>query len=232
MIGRMKILVVEDDTQMAMLLQRGLEAEGHEVVIAIDGLFALDQFEKEVFDAAIVDVMMPRLDGFELSRIVRSRGDNTPILLLTAREAVVDRVAGLDAGADDYLTKPFSFDELHARLRAIVRRELKDSRLSLLLGDLRLDVATHRAWKRDNQLVLSPKEFLLLKFFMSNPDIVLSRTQILEEVWDYSEHIDANVVDQYVSYLRKKIDYPYRVSSIQTVRGVGYRFVIPGDLTL
>ena len=225
----MRILVVEDDVQMAKLLQRGLAAEGHEVVLAIDGLFALDQFEKEVFDAAIVDVMMPRLDGFELSRIIRNRGDNTPILLLTAREAVADRVIGLDAGADDYLIKPFSFDELHARLRAIVRRELKDSRLSLQLGDLRLDVASHRAWKRDKQLVLSPKEFLLLKCFMSSPDVVLSRTQILEDVWDYSEHIDANVVDQYVSYLRKKIDYPYGDSSIQTVRGVGYRFVIPVD---
>ncbi len=226
----MKILVVEDDAQMALLLRRGLEAEGHDVVTAIDGLFALDHFENEIFDAAIVDVMMPRLDGFELSRIVRSRGDNTPILLLTARDAVVDRVTGLDAGADDYLAKPFSFDELHARLRAIVRRELKDSRLTLQLGDLRLDVATHRAWKRDKQLILSPKEFLLLKFFMSNPDIVLSRTQILDEVWDYSDHIDANIVDQYVSYLRKKIDYPYGDSSIQTVRGVGYRFVIPGAL--
>jgi two-component system OmpR family response regulator len=223
----MKILVVEDDSQMATLLRRGLEAEGHEVVVAVDGLFALDQFENYRFDAAVVDVMLPRLDGFELSRVIRNRGDNTPILLLTAREAVVDRVAGLDAGADDYLTKPFSFDELHARLRAIVRRELKDSRLSLQLGDLRLEVPTHRTWKRDKQLVLSPKEFLLL---MSNPDVVLSRTQILEEVWDYSNNIDANVVDQYVSYLRKKIDYPYGDSSIQTVRGVGYRFVIPGTL--
>jgi two-component system OmpR family response regulator len=224
----MKILVVEDDAQMAVLLRRGLEAEGHEVVSAIDGLFALDQFEANVFDAAIVDVMMPRLDGFELSRLVRMRGDNTPILMLTAREAVSDRVTGLDAGADDYLAKPFSFDELHARLRAIMRRELKDSRLSFQLGDLRLDVATHRAWKRDKALVLSPKEFLLLKYFMSNPDIVFSRTQILDEVWDYSDHIDANVVDQYISYLRKKIDYPYGDASIQTVRGVGYRFVVPG----
>ena len=223
----MKILVAEDDAQMAELLRRGLEAEGHLIVVATDGLFALEQFEKEVFDAAIVDAMMPRLDGFEVLRILRSRGDNTPILLLTAREAVVDRVAGLDAGADDYLTKPFSFDELNARLRAIVRRELKDSRLSLKLGDLRLEVATHRAWKREKQLVLSPKEFLLLKYFMNNPDIVLSRTAILEEVWDYSNNIDANVVDQYVSYLRKKIDYPFGDSSIETVRGVGYRFIIP-----
>ena len=223
----MKILVVEDDAQMARLLQRGLESEGHEVTTAIDGLFALDQFEDGVFDAAVVDVMMPRLDGFELSRIVRSRGDKTPILLLSARDAVVDRVAGLDAGADDYLSKPFSFDELNARLRAIVRREVKDGRISLQMGDLRLDVATHRAWKRDKQLVLSPKEFLLLKYFMNNPEVVLSRTLILEAVWDYSDHIDANVVDQYVSYLRKKIDYPYGDSSIQTVRGVGYRFVIP-----
>lgn len=225
----MRILVVEDDTQMATLLRRGLEAEGHEIVIAIDGLFALDQMESKVFDVAIVDVMMPRLDGFELSRIVRSRGDNTPILLLTAREAVVDRVSGLDSGADDYLTKPFSFDELHARLRALVRRELKDSRITLQLGDLRLEVATYRAWKREKQLVLSPKEFQLLKCFMSNPDVVLTRTRILDEVWDYSENIDANVVDQYVSYLRKKIDYPYDDSSIQTVRGVGYRFVIPSE---
>lgn len=224
----MKILVVEDDAQMAVLLRRGLEAEGHSVVTVIDGLFALDQFEKDIFDAAIVDVMMPRLDGFELSRIVRARGDSTPILLLTAREAVVDRVTGLDAGADDYLTKPFSFAELNARLRAIVRRELKDSRLNLQLGDLRLEVATHRSWKRERSLILSPKEFLLLKYFMNNPDIVLTRTQILEEVWDYSNNIDANVVDQYVSYLRKKIDYPYGDTSIQTVRGVGYRFVIPG----
>ena len=225
----MRILVVEDDIQMATLLRRGLEADGHEIVIAIDGLFALDQFESKVFDVAIVDVMMPRLDGFELSRIVRSRGDNTPILLLTAREAVVDRVSGLDSGADDYLTKPFSFDELHARLRALVRRELKDSRVTLQLGDIRLEVSTHRAWKRENQLILSPKEFQLLKYFMSNPDVVLTRTMILEEVWDYSDNIDANVVDQYVSYLRKKIDYPYGDSSIQTVRGVGYRFVIPID---
>ena len=223
----MKILVVEDDEQMARLLQRGLESEGHVVTTAKDGLFALDQFEDGVFDAAVVDVMMPRLDGFELSRIVRSRGDKTPILLLTARDAVVDRVTGLDAGADDYLSKPFSFDELNARLRAIVRREVKEVRMSLQMGDLRLDVATHRAWKREKQLVLSPKEFLLLKYFMNNPDLVLSRTIILDEVWDYSDHIDANVVDQYVSYLRKKIDYPYGDSSIQTVRGVGYRFVIP-----
>jgi two-component system OmpR family response regulator len=217
----MKILVVEDDEQMARLLQRGLESEGHVVTTAKDGLFALDQFEDGVFDAAVVDVMMPRLDGFELSRIVRSRGDKTPILLLTARDAVVDRVTGLDAGADDYLSKPFSFDELNARLRAIVRREVKEVRMSLQMGDLRLDVATHRAWKREKQLVLSPKEFLLLKYFMINPDLVLSRTIILDEVWDYSDHIDANVVDQYVSYLRKKIDYPYGDSSIQTVRGVG-----------
>jgi two-component system OmpR family response regulator len=224
----MKILVVEDDAQMATLLRRGLEAEGHEIVVAVDGLFAIDHLENHLFDVAIVDVMLPRLDGFELSRVIRSRGDNTPILLLTAREAVADRVRGLDAGADDYLTKPFSFDELHARLRAIVRREQKDARLSLQLGDLRLEVATHRAWKRDVPLVLSPKEFLLLRYFMSNPDVVLSRTQILEEVWDYSSNIDANVVDQYVSYLRKKIDYPYGDSSIETVRGVGYRFVIPG----
>lgn len=223
----MKILVVEDDVQMAKLLQRGLEAEGHVVTTAIDGLFALDEFEDAIFDAAVVDVMMPRLDGFELSRIVRSRGDKTPILLLTARDAVVDRVAGLDAGADDYLSKPFSFDELNARLRAIVRREVKDARISLQMGDLRLDVATHRAWKREKLLVLSPKEFLLLRYFMNNPDVVLSRTLILDEVWDYSDHIDANVVDQYVSYLRKKIDYPYGDSSIQTVRGVGYRFVTP-----
>jgi two-component system OmpR family response regulator len=227
----MKILVVEDDVQMAQLLQRGLAATGHEVVIAIDGLFALDQFESDIFDVAIVDVMMPRLDGFELSRLVRIRGDNTPILLLTAREAVADRVIGLDAGADDYLTKPFSFDELNARLRAIVRREQKDSRLALQLGDLRMDMPTHRAWKREKQLLLSPKEFLLLKFFMGSPDLVLSRTQILNEVWDYSDHIDANVVDQYVSYLRKKIDYPFGDSSIQTVRGVGYRFVAPGEIT-
>jgi two-component system OmpR family response regulator len=228
----MRILVVEDDAQMAALLRRGLESEGHEVVSAVDGLFGLDQLESEVFDAAIVDVMMPRLDGFELSRILRKRGDNTPILLLTAREAVADRVTGLDAGADDYLAKPFSFDELYARLRAIVRRELKDSRLTFQLGDLRLEVATHRAWKRDKQLVLSPREFSLLRYFMSNPDVVLSRTQILDDVWDYSNNIDANVVDQYVSYLRKKIDYPYGDSSLETVRGVGYRFVIPGTSKL
>jgi two-component system OmpR family response regulator len=225
----MKILIVEDDAQMSTLLRRGLEAAGHDVVLAADGLFALDELEKDFFDAAIVDVMMPRLGGFELARIVRSRGDNTPILLLSAREAVVDRVTGLDAGADDYLAKPFSFDELQARLRAIVRRELKDSRLTLQLGDLRLDVVTHRAWKREKQLVLSPKEFLLLKHFMSNPEVVFSRTQILDEVWDYSSNIDANVVDQYVSYLRKKVDYPFGDSSIQTVRGVGYRFVVPGE---
>jgi two-component system OmpR family response regulator len=221
--GLMRVLVVEDELKMAGLIRRGLVEEGHAADVASTGEDALWMAEGHPYDAIVLDVMLPRLSGFETCRRLRDAGIWAPVLMLTARDAVDDRVAGLDAGADDYLTKPFSFAELLARLRALARRGSVERPASLEVGDLRLDPASRRAWRGEEEIALSPKEFALLETFMRRPGQVLSRLQLLEHAWDFAYENRSNVVDVYVRYLREKIDRPFGAGSIETVRGVGYR---------
>jgi two-component system OmpR family response regulator len=219
----MRILVVEDELKMAGLLRRGLQEEGHAVDLARTGDDALWMARATEYDAVVLDLMLPGLDGLEVCRRLRDGGVWAPVLMLTARDGVNDRVAGLDAGADDYLPKPFSFAELLARLRALVRRGAGERPAVLQVGDLRLDPATRRAWRGDVEVKLSAKEFALLEAFMRRPGDVLSRYQLLEHAWDYGYENRSNVVDVYVRYLRDKVDRPFGRASIETVRGVGYR---------
>jgi len=219
----MRILVVEDELKMAGLLHRGLAEEGHAVDLAHTGDDAVWMAEAAEYDAIVLDLMLPGIDGFEVCRRIRENGVWAPVLMLTARDAVEDRVAGLDAGADDYLPKPFSFAELTARLRALVRRGAGERPAVLEVGDLRLDPATRRAWRGEVEVKLSAKEFALLEAFMRRPGDVLSRYQLLEHAWDYGYENRSNVVDVYVRYLRDKVDRPFGRASIETVRGAGYR---------
>ena len=219
----MRVLVVEDETRMAVLLERGLREEGYAVDVTADGTDGLWMATENDYDAIVLDAMLPGIDGFEVCRQMRAGGRWAPVLVLTARDGVDDRVRGLDAGADDYLTKPFSFAELAARLRALVRRGSQERPVVLEVGDLRLDPATHRAWRADAEVALSPKEMALLALLMRNPGQVVTRTQIIDHVWDFAYDGGSNVVDQYIGYLRKKIDRPFGRNDIETVRGVGYR---------
>ncbi len=221
--GGMRVLVVEDELKMASLLRRGLVEEGYAADVAHTGDDALWMVGATEYDAVVLDLMLPGADGFEVCRRLRKSGIWAPILMLTARDAVEDRVAGLDAGADDYLQKPFSFAELLARLRALVRRGAVERPSVLEVGDLRLDPATRQAWRDETEIHLSPKEFALLETFMRRPGQVLSRYQLLEHAWDFAYENRSNVVDVYVRYLRDKIDRPFGRSSLETVRGAGYR---------
>jgi two-component system, OmpR family, response regulator len=220
----MRILVVEDELKMASLLRRGLQEEGHAVDVARTGDDALWMAQAAEYDAIVLDLMLPGVDGLEVCRRIRENDVWAPVLMLTARDAVDDRVAGLDAGADDYLPKPFSFAELLARLRALARRGVASERPPVLeVGDLRLDPATRQAWRGEAEIPLSTKEFALLETFMRRPGQVLSRYQLLEHAWDYAYENRSNVVDVYVRYLREKIDRPFGRDSLETVRGAGYR---------
>ncbi len=222
----MRILIVEDEPRMATLLARGMRDEGYAVDVAHDGVDGLWMGTEIDYDAVVLDGMLPGLDGVDVCRELRARDRWTPVLMLTARDAIDDRVVGLDAGADDYLPKPFSFAELMARVRSLVRRGGGSRPNVLQVGDLRLDPATHRAWRGDVLLALSPKEMALLELFMRHPGEVLTRTQMLEHVWDFAYDGLSNVVDQYVLYLRRKIDRPFGREDLETVRGVGYRLSI------
>jgi two-component system, OmpR family, response regulator len=219
----MRILVVEDDAKMAGLLRRGLLEEGHAADVAQVGDDALWMARAVEYDAIVLDLLLPGIDGFEVCRRLREGGVWSPVLMLTARDSVEDRVAGLDAGADDYLPKPFSFAELLARLRALTRRGSPERPAVLEVGDLRLDPATREVWRGDAEIQLSAKEFAILETFMRRPGDVLSRHQLLEHAWDYAYEQRSNVVDVYVRYLREKIDRPFGVETIETVRGTGYR---------
>ena len=218
-----RVLVVEDEAKMASLLRRGLEREAYAVDVAENGVDALWLATENTYDAIVLDVMIPAPDGFEVCRTLRERGQWAPVLLLTARDAVADRVAGLDAGADDYLIKPFSFDELSARLRALTRRVAPTRPSVLEVAGLQLDPARHTVTRNGVDIDLSPKEFSLLDMFMRNPGAVLTRTDLLEHVWDFAYDGTSNVIDVYVGYLRNKIDRPFGRDTIETVRGVGYR---------
>jgi two-component system, OmpR family, response regulator len=218
-----RVLIVEDDIPMAAALRRGLRTEGFVADVAARGEDALWMAASTEFDAIVLDLMLPGIDGFETCRRLREDGVWTPIIMLTARDTVEDRVRGLDQGADDYLTKPFSLAELLARLRALGRRGPVERPTILEVDDLRLDPATQQVWRGDAEIHLSPKELALLEAFMRRPGAVLSQYQLLEHAWDYDYENRSNVVEVYVRYLREKIDRPFGVRSIETVRGAGYR---------
>jgi two-component system OmpR family response regulator len=220
---RMRVLIVEDEPNLAAMLSRGLTEEGHVVDSCGSGEEAIWLANATQYDAIVLDVMLPGVDGFATCRELRSRKIWTPVLMLTARDAVEDRVKGLDAGADDYLVKPFSFAELFARVRALTRRTPRERPTVLSVGDLKLDPAAHRAWRGDVELDLSAKEFAVLEVFMHRPGVTLSRQTLLAGGWDLSFESRSNVVDVYVRYLRAKIDRPFGRRSIETVRGAGYR---------
>ena len=219
----MRILIVEDEPKLAQLVARALREEGHPADVAGNGKDALWMAQSAPYDAIVLDVMLPDLDGFEVLRRLRTREVWTPVLMLTARDAVADRVGGLDAGADDYLTKPFAFDELLARLRAVARRGVNERPTVLTAGDLRLDPAAHRAWRGETELDLSTRESALLELFLRHAGQALTRLQLLEGAWDMAFESRSNVVDVYVRYLREKVDRPFDRESLETVRGVGYR---------
>jgi two-component system, OmpR family, response regulator len=219
----MRLLVVEDETRMARVIKRALEEEGHAVDIAHNGTDGLWLATENAYGAAVLDVMLPDFDGFELCRRLRQKEVWIPVIMLTARDSVADRVRGLDAGADDYLVKPFSLAELAARLRALARRDDRSRPVLLAEGDLRVDPAARRAWRAETELRLSPKEFALLELFLRHPGEVLTRSRIIEAVWDFAYEGGSNVVDQYVNYLRRKVDTPFRRHDIETLRGMGYR---------
>jgi two-component system OmpR family response regulator len=223
----MRLLVVEDEPKLGALIVRALRAEGHAVDLCETGEDALWRAGSVAYDAVVLDIGLPGIDGFETCRRLRADEVWAPILMLTARDAIADRVEGLDGGADDYLVKPFSLAELGARLRALVRRGGAERPAVLAVGDLRLDPARREAWRGDSALALSVKEYALLEAFMRRPGEVLSRFALIGLVWDESYEHRSNVVDAYVRLLRDKIDRPFGTDSIETVRGVGYRLCAP-----
>ena len=224
----MRVLIVEDEAKLAGLIRRGLREEGMAADVAARGEDAVWMAGATEYDVIVLDVMLPGLDGFEVCRRLRADDVRSPVLMLTARDAVEDRVHGLDTGADDYLTKPFSFDELSARLRALVRRGALEHANVLSAGDLHLDPSTRRVWRGETDIELSTKELSLLDTFMRRPGHVLDRFQLLEHAWDNEYENRSNIVDVYVRYLREKVDRPFGVESIETVRGAGYRLRADG----
>jgi two-component system OmpR family response regulator len=220
----MRVLIVEDELRLARVLKRGLEADGHAVDLLVRGELALERAAQISYDAFVLDVMLPGMDGFATCAALREAGIWAPVLMLTARDAVDDRVRGLDSGADDYLTKPFSFAELSARLRALARRSPVERPALIEAGGLTLDPASMTATRNGVEVKLSTKEFALLETLMRRAGQVVSRYALLEHAWDYGYESRSNVVDVYIRYLRKKIDRPFGTDTIETVRGAGYRF--------
>jgi two-component system OmpR family response regulator len=224
----MRVLIVEDDAKLARIIRSGLRAHGAGADIAGTGEDALWMAAATDYGAIVLDVMLPGIDGFETCRRLRGSGIATPVLMLTARTSVADRVAGLDQGADDYLSKPFAFDELMARLRALARRTVAERPPVVEVGDLRLDPASRRAWRDEAPVELTPKEFALLEALMRRAGQAVTRFELLEQAWDDAYENRSNVIDVYMGYLRDKIDRPFGTASIETVRGVGYRIRDPG----
>jgi two-component system OmpR family response regulator len=227
----MRVLIVEDEVKLAGLIRRGLRDDGMAADVAVKGEDALWMAGATDYDAIVLDVLLPGIDGFEVCRRMRADGVSSPVLMLTARDAVDDRVRGLDTGADDYLTKPFSLAELAARLRAISRRGPIARPPLLAAGDLHLDPSTRRVWRGETDIGLSAREFALLETLMRHPGQVLDRLQLLEHVWDGEYENRSNVIDVYIRYLREKVDRPFGVESIETVRGAGYRLRADGGRT-
>lgn len=219
----MRVLVVEDEPSIANFVRQGLTEAGYAVDVAFDGREGLDYSLAAQYDVLVLDIMLPKLDGLALLRELRRQGDKTPTLMLTARDRVSYRVEGLDAGADDYLVKPFAFTELLARIRALLRRPPLQVGAILCVEDLEMDTARREVRRSGELIELSPREYSVLEYLMRNPNQVLTRTQIGEHVWDFSFFNESNVVDVYIGYLRRKIDKRNDLPLIQTVRGVGYR---------
>ena len=223
----MRILVIEDEKKVASFIQRGLEAENYQVDVAYDGEAGLLQVFDNDYDALILDVMLPKRDGLSVLREIRTRKLTIPVLMLTARDTIANKVAGLDQGADDYLTKPFAFEELLARLRALLRRGASSPSPDLTLANLQLDLVTHQVTRAGKRIDLTAKEFALLEFFLRQPGRVLSRALIAQRVWGVDFDTFTNVIDVYVNYLRKKIDADFEPKLLHTVRGVGYVMKAP-----
>ncbi|HEY6838547.1 MAG TPA: response regulator transcription factor [Geobacteraceae bacterium] len=218
----MRILVVEDEKKVSSFIKRGLEEENYEVETAGDGDEGLQMALEKSYDLIVLDWMLPKKDGLAVVKELRGRKTMTPVLMLTAKDSLEDIVAGLDSGSDDYLTKPFAFAELLARVRALLRRSEMDRGAEIRFADLRLDPVTHKVWRKDREIDLTAKEYGLLEYFMRNPNQVLTRTMIADHVWDYTFDSFTNIIDVYVNYLRKKIDRDADKKLIHTVRGVGY----------
>lgn len=220
----MRVLVVEDERKISAYVKRGLEEQGYAVDTAYTGREALDWAETVSYDLIVLDILLPELDGVEVCRELRQRGVRTPVLMLTARDAIDDRVAGLDAGADDYLVKPFALKELLARLRAIARRVAESPKSPILeVGDLAMDTLSHRVRRGGRRIELTPKEYAVLECLMREPERVMSRTMIAEHVWNYDVYNQSNVVDVYIRNLRRKIDDRSEMKLIHTIRGAGYQ---------
>jgi len=224
-----RVLVIEDDPKMAQLLRRGLTEEGYAVDVAADGLDGFGAAVSRSYDAIVLDVMLPGISGFEVCARLRRDGVWVPVLMLTARGTVVDRIHGLDGGADDYLTKPFHLDELFARIRALIRRGPVVRPIVLTVGDLRVDTAAHRCWRGDTEIALTSKEYALLEMFARQPGTVLTREVLMEHCWDFAYESRSNVVDVHIRALRDKIDRPFGLASVETVRGAGYRLRADGN---
>jgi len=225
----MRILIVEDEQKIAGFLKKGLEEEEWNTTLAPDGITALDVLRANKFDVIILDIMLPKLDGLSVLRSIRKNGNNTPVLLLTAKDTVPDRVNGLRSGADDYLIKPFAFDELLARLEALTRRKGRDSSEFLKTADLEIDTKSHKVTRSGVKIALTPSEFRLLKLMAVNYGRVLSRLTIEEELWGLNLERETNIVDVYINRLRKKIDIPFNTPLIHTVRGFGYKLEVPDE---
>jgi two-component system, OmpR family, response regulator len=221
----MRVLVVEDEPRLAKALQRGLAAEGYAVDLAADGLTGLEAARHEGYDAVVLDIMLPGLSGYRIVRALREENNWVPVLMLSAKDGEYDQADGLDSGADDYLTKPFSFVVLLAKLRALLRRGAPERPAVLTAGGLTLDPATRRVSRDGADITLTTREFALLEYLMRHRDEVVTKTELLDHVWDAGADTDPNVVEVYVGYLRRKIDQPYGERSLQTVRGAGYRLV-------
>jgi heavy metal response regulator len=218
----MRILVIEDEKKVADFIKRGLKEEGYAVDVSSDGEDGLFQATEIPYDLIVLDLMLPKLDGLSLCRKLRQNDIRTPLIMLTAKDSVKDKVTGLDSGADDYLTKPFSFEELLARIRALMRKGKNQQSTQLQVADLVLDIVSHKAWRGKEEIILTVKEYTLLEYFMRNTGTVITRTMISEHVWDINFDTFTNVIDVYVNYLRNKIDKGQKIKLIHTVRGRGY----------
>ena len=228
MLGHVRVLFVEDEERLVSPLKRGLERDGFAVDVALDGEQGLWLARENDYDAVVLDIMLPKLNGFQVCATMRAEGIWTPILMLTAKDGEHDHAEALDTGADDFLAKPVSYLVLVAHLRALIRRSSRARPTVLTAGDLRLDPARHKCWRGDVEVELTPRQFGLLEFLMSRAGEVVSKSDILEHVWDYAFEGDPNIVEVYIGYLRRKLDTPFGRSSIQTVRLVGYRLDLDG----